>query len=93
MLCWQLPGLTIDAYTRDFKAKIKVCKAVGSAISIREATTKLACKTTGHHYNTLSISNQAGDIVMLKKMEKMGRTQYLAALHFEGPNRMGYSAL
>ncbi len=43
MLCWQKPGMMIDTYTMDLKAKIKVCKAVRSAIDISEATTKLAC--------------------------------------------------
>ncbi len=29
MLCWQKPGMTIALYTREFKACVEVCEAVG----------------------------------------------------------------
>ncbi len=42
MLYWQKPGVTIDAYIWEFKACIKVCKAVRSGIRISEPSTRLA---------------------------------------------------
>ena len=44
MICWQKPGVLIDAYTRDFKEKVDMCKAVGSTIGISNVTTKLGAR-------------------------------------------------
>ncbi len=56
MLYWQKLDMAIGTYTRDFKAKVDVCKAVGSAIGISKATTKLACTLLGADYNLQGIS-------------------------------------
>ena len=93
MPCWQKPGMTIDAYTRDFKANIEVCKAAKSGIGISISSTKLACKSARYDYDALISSVNGTDITMLKKMEALGRTRYMAALHFEGLNRMRYGVL
>ena len=73
MLCWQKPGMTIDTYTRDFKAKINVREAVGSAIGVSDTTAKLACSAEGENYNTLVLSNDADDTESLAKMQQLGR--------------------
>ena len=93
MLCWQKPGMAIDAYTREFKACIKVCKAVGSGIGVSVPSTKLAYKAAGNNYERLRDSVNGAEIATFRKMQKSGRSLYLAALHFEGLNRMRYGAL
>ncbi len=64
--------MTIDAYTREFKACIKVCEAVGSRIGISKPSTGMAYILAGNNYNTISISNDADDVVILQKMEPVG---------------------
>ena len=93
MLCWQKPGMTIDAYTRDFKAKIDVCEAVGSAIGASDTTTKLVCTTEGEDYGDLVRSDEDDDMITLARMRQLGQDRYLAALHFEGLNKVRYGAL
>ncbi len=63
--------MTIDAYTRDFKARIEVCKTVESNIGISNSSTKMACKSAGHDYNTLVSSINGADIATLKTMEAL----------------------
>ena len=84
MLCWQKPGMTIDSYTREYKACIEVCEAVGSGIGISAPSTKLACEAVGNDYDTLKASD---DVITFKRMEMSGQAMYFAALHFEGLNR------
>ena len=90
MLCWQKPGMTIDSYTREYKACIEVCEAVGSGIGISAPSTKLACEAVGNDYDTLKASD---DVITFKRMEMSGQAMYFAALHFEGLNRTRYGAL
>ncbi len=93
MLCWQRPGLLIDSYTREVKACIEVCKAVGSGIGVSGPSTKLACKAAGLDYEALKILLNGENIIKLKKMEKTRQSLYLVALHFEGLDRARYGAL
>ncbi len=97
MLCWQKSGMTIDAYTREFKACIEVCigicKAVGSRTRISESSTRLACKLTGNNYDAISILSDADNMTILKKMDVVGWMPYMAALHLEGLKCTRYGAL
>ncbi len=65
--------MSINRYTRDFKAKVDLCKVVGSDIGIIDTTTKLACLVAGENYNTLVLSNNADNIATLKKMQQLGQ--------------------
>ena len=85
--------MTIDAYTRNFKAKIDVCEAVGSAIGASDTTTKLACSAEGEDYSALVMSDEEADTATLARMQQLGQDRYLAALHFEGLNKARYGAL
>ena len=53
ILYWQKPRTTMDSYTRVFKTKVNMYKAVCSDIRICRATTKLASKTKGKYYQAL----------------------------------------
>ncbi len=61
--------MTIDTYTRDFKAKIDICEVVRSAIGISKNTTKLACTSTGNDCNTLLSTSDTNDMTEIAKME------------------------
>ncbi len=84
--------MLIDAYARDFKEKVDICKVVGSRIGISKSTAKLVCLEAGENYSTLlaSASNDADDMIKIEKLQKLGQTRYLAALHFKGLNRTRY---
>ena len=73
MLCWQKPGMLIDAYTRDFKAKVGMYKTVGSAIDISDATEKLVCSAAGEKCNSLVLINSANNMTALAKIHQLGR--------------------
>ncbi len=85
--------MSIDTYTREFKACIEVCEAVRSGIGISGPSTKLACDAAGLDYEALKVLLKGDKITQLKKMEKAGQLLYFAALHFEGLNKGRYGAL
>ncbi len=93
MLCWQKPGMSIDTYTREFKACIEVCEAVGSGIGISGPSTKLACNAAGLDHEALNTSVEGDKIAQLNKMDKAGRLLYFVALNFKGLNKGRYDAL
>ncbi len=52
LLYWQKPGMTLDAYTRDFKAKIDMYEEVWSRIGINKTTARrvfLHSRTMTHY--------------------------------------------
>ncbi len=84
MICWQKPRMTIDAYTRYFKANIDVCKAVGSTIGISKAAMRLACDSSLEDFAVLSNLLDTEDEVTLKRTQQLGHARYLALLYFKG---------
>ncbi len=85
--------MSINAYTREFKACIEVCEAVGSGIGVSKPSMKLAYVAAALDYDALKISLDGKMILKLKKMEKSGRSLYFEALHFEGLIKGRYGAL
>ncbi len=43
MLCWQRPGMTINEYTREFKARVQMCDELDSDIGHNVETQKAVC--------------------------------------------------
>ncbi len=85
--------MTLDVYTRVFKACIEVCEAVGSSIVISEPSTELVCIAASKDYNAMKTYINGVDIIIFKRMEASGRALYFAALHFEGLNHTRYGTL
>ncbi len=54
IFCWKNQGMTLNIYTRDFNAKIDVCKVVRSAIRVNEAATRLTYASALENYDALS---------------------------------------
>ena len=47
MLCWQRPGWTLEEYTREFRARVKVAEEAGSTLGLGRKQTEIVCKQHG----------------------------------------------
>ena len=90
-LCFQKKDWTLDEYTREFQARLEVCKEIGSAPGQDAESARIVARADGEDYDALA-GNQ-DNIERMKGYLAAGQKQYLAALHFEGLNNVHFSEL
>ena len=93
MLCWQQPGMTIDEYTREFKARVQMCEELDSNIGHNVELQKLVCKEQSLTYTTVILNTTNSGKERWRKIKQTARDQYLAMLHFDGLNQNAYGDL
>ena len=86
MQCWQQPGMTIDEYTREFKAQVQMCEELDSDIGHNVELQKAVCVEQSLTYATVILDTTSSGKDKWRKIKQTARDRYLAMLHFDGLN-------
>ena len=85
--------MTIDEYTREFKAQVQMCKELKSNIGNTIELQKMLCNNEGVRYINMLGAMDPDDKEKWKQIKQMAREPYLVMLHFNGLNQNSYNDL
>ena len=85
--------MTIDEYTREFKARVQMCDELNSDIGHNVEVQKAVCGEQTLTYTNVIVDTTQQGKERWKKIKQTARDRYLAMLHFDGLNRNAYGDL
>ncbi len=85
--------MTIDEYTREFKAQVQMYNKLNSDIGHNVELQRAVCDEQSLTYTNVIIDTTSQGKDRLKKVKQTAKDHYLAMLHFDGLNRNAYGDL
>ncbi len=79
--------MTINKYTREFKARVQMCNELNSNIGHNVKLQKTICNEQTARYMDMIADTSTSGKAKWKKIKQTAREQYLAMLHFVDLNQ------